>query len=132
MGDDKTIEERPPDVFVGDMIKWKEGEFSYTPSDYKVKHYVGIVVEVKVPEATVQDIMWNIYYSHSYDPLVDEYYRKNFWDQRYEEVPWIKVLTIQGKTGKKVFRYLSMEDEFEVLSRASLLILPTTEKEHEE
>ena len=102
------------------------------PSDYKVKYYVGIVVEVKVPETAIQDIMWNIYYSHSYDPMVDEYYRKNFWDQRYEEVPWIKVLTIDKETDKKVFRYLSMEDEFEILSRANLQILPALRKENEE
>ena len=100
------------DVFVGDMVRWTESEFTINPSDYKIKKFVGVVVEINVPRSMVGDILRRLYYSYGYDA-----YCEPFCVEEADNTTWVKVLTIE-KSGKKIFRYLSLEDEFDVISRA--------------
>ena len=111
MPDDKTEEEQL-DVFVGDMVGWKESEFTIHPSDYKIRKYVGVVVEINVPRSMVGDILQRLYYSYGYDA-----HGEPFSIEEVNEVTWVKVLTI-AENGRKIFRYLSLEDEYEIISRA--------------
>lgn len=100
------------DVFVGDMVRWAESEFTINPSDYRIKKFVGVIVEINVSRSMVGDILQRLYYSYGYDA-----YNEPFYAEETDNTTWIKVLTIE-KSGKKIFRHLSLEDEFEVISRA--------------